>query len=119
MKENRLKQLEDGGFDDAAEFIRNILSSPYYDGYLAVKCTIYNLNSELKNGAAKIIVEDDNGSEKAFDKSHKYITEMIPYYEQLEYFREKMLPNEIKKAEQEVGTLLDQARNGLKKRNEV
>ncbi len=98
FSEERLKKLEsldDDVAKDAAEFIRSILNSPFYDGYLAVKNTIDNLNNELQDGASKIVSDSDEKNDKQFERCHKYITEMKPYYEQLEYFRSKLSPQEV------------------------
>lgn len=102
--------------DAAAEFIRYVVRSPYYDGYEAVRATIDNLNSELKNGVAKIVA--DELGDKNFERSHKYITEMQPYYEQLEYFRKRLLPQEQEETER-AADLLDEARLAIKKNGKV
>jgi len=117
MTDQQLKKLESGSplERQAAEFIRGIVNSPFYDGYLAVRHTIDTLNLELQKGASKIVA--DEGEEKQFDRAHKYITEIQPYYEQLDYFRNKMLPKDVEKAEEVAADLLDQARLNYKKLN--
>jgi len=119
MTEEQLKELESLKSPiakEAAEFIRNIVNSPFYDGYLAVKITIDNLNLELQDGAAKIITDDED-NDKQFERSHKYITEMKPYYEQLQYFRSQLLPEQVVEANAAAGSVQDQARERLKNRN--
>lgn len=112
--EERISKISD---KEAADFIRTIVRSPYLDGYLAVKTTIDNLNEELKSGVAKIN-EGVSDADKSFERSHKYITEMQPYYEQLEYFRKRLLPQEQEETER-AADLLDEARLAIKKNGKV
>lgn len=115
----RISELRKNGCfaEEAALFIEQIAQSPYLDGYLAVKTTIDNINQELKAGAAKIT--SGEGEDKNFDRSHKYITEMQPYYEQLEYFRKKLSPQELEEVNERPADLLDEARLKLKRNGKV
>ncbi len=112
--EERISKVSD---KEASEFIKHIVRSPYLNGYIAVKTTIDNLNEELINGAAKIN-EGTTEHDKAFERSHKYITEMQPYYEQLEYFRQRLLPQEKEEVER-AADLLDEARLVIKKNGKI
>lgn len=94
-----IKELEEAGFDSVAEFVKTILESPYLKGYKAVLTTIDNLNQELMEGVAKIKPEEEGNGDKQFERSHRYILEMKPYYDQLEYFRSKMTGAELKQEE--------------------
>lgn len=114
----RISEIED---NEAREFIQSAISSPYFDGYVAVLVTIGNLNQELQNGVSRIESEtittakgESIIADKNFERSHKFITEMQPYYEQLEYFRVKMLPNEVEEANVKTADLLDEARQKMK-----
>ncbi len=115
-KIQELRSLKPDICGEASDFIEKIMCSPYYDGYMAVLTTINNLNEELMSGVSKINegVQDDS---KSFERSHKYITEMTPYYDQLDYFRGKMSPKEIAMIAQEGNSLLDEARINLKNKN--
>lgn len=115
----RIDSLKD---KDAADFIRAVVSSPYYDGYLAVLTTIVNINKELQSGVAKLVPEtkvSDEGKlqilDKVFERSHKYITEMQPYYDQLEYFRKHLTPQELEEVAERAADLIDEARLKIKK----
>ncbi len=119
--EERISEVKD---KEAADFIRMVVNSPYIDGYLAVRATIDNINSELQGGAITIMseaVQLTNGKfevkDKAFERGHKFITEIQSYYDQLEYFRKHLPPQEIQDIEDRAIDLIDEARLNLKKKN--
>ena len=93
----------------AVEFINNVISSPYYDGYKAVWFTITTLNKEIQESAI-ILSEED----KRFDKINKYIIELKPYYETLDYLRLKLTPEQTKSANEEVRSLFERAHSDVK-----
>ncbi len=112
MTEEQLQELEKIKTPiakDAAEFIRGILQSPFYDGYITTKYVINRLNSEIV-GLPKIIKEED----KVFEKVHKFTTEMNGYYDQLEYFKNKLNPKQVESANEEVTSLFEKAQKELK-----
>ena len=100
----------------AADFIENVLRSPYYEGYKTLKKTIDSWNHEINNSPIMITSDKDD---KAFERASKYLMELKFYYEQLDYMRTKLLPKEIEEVEAESTTLLDEARMKMKdkKRN--
>ncbi len=109
---------------EAADFIRMVVNSPYMDGYNAVMTTITNLNEELQQGAVTIISEANVSADgkieikdKAFERGDKYIREMQSYYDQLEYFRKHLTPQELEDIEEKAIDLIDEARLNLRKKN--
>lgn len=125
MNAEELRGLDRKGL---VEVLTKITESPFYNGYLAVYTTIMNLNSELMEGAATIRPDMKPGAEegeyfdaaeKAFERSHKYITELHIYYDQLEFFRSKMLPEQVKQAESEAISLLDEARLKMRDKKKI
>lgn len=111
--DSRIDTIKDKG---AIEFIRTVVRSPFLDGYLAILTIITSMNAELQ-GTVKSLAQEDVDASKTFAISHKYILEMQSYYDQLEYFRKKLLPDEVDKAHEIAADLLDQARINMKKRN--
>lgn len=112
MTEERLSELEGLKYPvakEAAEFIRGILNSPFYDGYVTTKYVINRLNKEII-GLKKIIKEED----KVFEKVHKFTTEINGYYDQLEYFKNKLTPKQLSHANEEVVSLFEKAQKELK-----
>ncbi len=109
---------------EAAHFIEEIIGSPFFNGYVAVLTTINNLNAELQGGAVTIISEANVSADgkveikdKAFERGHKFITEIQSYYDQLEYFRKHLTPQEVENVEERAIDLLDEARLNLRKKN--
>jgi len=73
--------------------------SPYLNSYLACWHTIENWNSQLQGKSIDIF----NTEEKPkFEMAHKYLTEMKPYIEQLEYLRKLMTPEQQKELSEKI-----------------
>lgn len=117
MTEQQLKELEDTGSPvctEAAGFIRNIMQSPFYTGYVTIKSSIDKWNMEIQSSEISLTSSKDD---KSFERAHKYLTEMKPYYEQLEYFRANLTSKKLVDAEIEVNSLMDEARIKLNEKN--
>lgn len=75
--------------------------SPYVNSYLALYGQIENWNQQLRD--IKINLHGE-ATEKAFERAHKYFTEQKPYFEQLEYLRKLMTPEQQKELEEKMKT---------------
>jgi len=85
--------------------------SPYKESYMALLTQINDWNEQLTENPINLFA--DNTS-KEFDRAHKYFTEQKPYFEQLEYLRKLMNPDEIKEVDKAMGVAEKLAMNGKK-----
>jgi hypothetical protein len=109
LKNNSLKKLI--GFYDY------VIINPYYESYKALKVLMANLNEDLLSEQITLlnVASKEGGDDKSFLYAHKYATEIKFYYEQLDYLKSKMLPEDVIQADREASSLLDEARLSLKK----
>ncbi len=116
MLEEKLKELDALQVlvaTEAATFIRNIMSSPYYDAYITLKYTLDMWNREIKENSIEMTDETES---KSFDRTLKYLKEMDSFYKQLDTIRTHLMPKEIKSANEEVVSLFERAQIELKEK---
>jgi len=108
--------------EDAAFFIKEVIESPFYESYIALKMAMSQFNADLQADSITLFNQttiDKEGNkviDNTFPNAHKYATEIKSYHESLEFLRNKMLPEQVVAAERESTSLIDEARQGLKKR---
>jgi len=90
----------------AYAFITSVKESPYYEGYITLKSTIDKWNQELQDSRIRLTSDKDD---KAFDRTHKYFNEINVFYDKLEYFRSKLTPDQIDKANAVVRDIFERA----------
>ncbi len=73
-------------------------SSIHSASYLTLKKIVDNGNDQIKNIEFDILTED---GEKQYKLVAKFIKELQEYSDQLDYFKSKMSPTEIEKADSE------------------
>lgn len=105
---------------------KKLSDSPFLEGYLTIYRQIASWNKEIKEKSNKInLVQvqkiDEEGNligtlDKTFDNTLKYLNALPALYEKLEFFRSKLLPQELSDLKQHT-SLIDKARNEIK--NEV
>lgn len=93
-----LQQSTDPKNQKAFEILDAIFKSPYFDSYIALKAQMERWNKEILEGGIKL--KNSNEEDKSFERAHKYFTEMTFYIKSLEELKQKMLPEEIKQAEE-------------------
>jgi hypothetical protein len=94
--------------------------SPFVESYIS---TLTFINSTDKNIIDKVDDMMTVDNKVIFEMAHKYQTEKIPYFEQLDWLRKKMSPeqveelenkvNEIRVKKQRIGTAEKMAMNGV------
>lgn len=94
----------------AYAFIAAAKESPYYEGYITLKSTIDSWNDELQYKRIRLTSDKDD---KGFDRTHKYLTEINVYYDKLDYFRSKLTPGQIEKANAEVKDIFEKAKQEM------
>jgi len=88
-----------------AEFLEEILSSPYYESYSAMLFNIKSWNKQItENGGIDLLSDKDD---KSYDRTMKFFLEGKYLHDQLEYYRSKILPEDIKKAEKETTSAIE------------
>lgn len=71
----------------------NYEKSPYLKSYLSLLFQINHWNEQLNENPINIFADKEA---KEFDRAHKYFTEQRPYFEQLDYLRKLMNPDDEK-----------------------
>ncbi len=116
MTEEKIKELSrinNPVAKEAAEFLRKILKSPYYESYISCYVQTEFWNGELKISPTTINSDKDDPS---FMRAHKFVTTQADILENLDTLRSKLLPSEMLQAEVESTSLLDEARLKMKER---
>lgn len=72
-------------------------NSPYSKTYLGILKQIEACSNDMLDKPAGLRDEDDA---KAFDRFAKFIVDVDKYFNQLEYLRSKMTPEEVKKVDE-------------------
>lgn len=83
-----------------------IIKSPYFEGYTTLKAQIMIWQKSIKENNIGIT---GNGEDKSFERAHKFLSELKPYYELIEYLKKQMTPEEVKSAEEQADTLVERA----------
>jgi hypothetical protein len=86
-------------------------SSPYKEAYLGVYMTVTRWSNELKDKTFEISSTSDNDV-KAFEKAHKASTTMKALFEQLDFLRSKLLPEQIEEVKKEATSIFEKALQG-------
>lgn len=73
--------------------LNKFTNSPYSNSYLSLLFQIENWNKQLTDKPIDLFKDKEA---KEFDRAHKFFTEQKPYFEQLDYLRKLMLPEEQK-----------------------
>lgn len=92
-----LRTSKDPKNNKAFEILDAIFKSPYFDSYIALKAQMERWNKEIVEKGITLKSTDEN--DKSFDRAHKYFTEMTFYIKSLEELKQKMLPEELKQAD--------------------
>ena len=105
-----------------------LIQSPYLDGYLTLyrQLTSWNKEVETKSGQINIVqvqMTDDEGNvigtvDKTFDNALKLLKESPGLYDKLDWFRAKLLPQEIADLKQYTSAI-DKARVEINKENDI
>jgi hypothetical protein len=86
-------------------------SSPYKDSYLGVYMTVTRWSKELKDKTFEISSTSDDDV-KAFEKAHKASTTMKTLFEQLDFLRSKLLPEQMEDVKKEATSIFEKALQG-------
>lgn len=120
ISENSLRELQELSKKNTAvkEFLDFLQTTPYYQAYIGAYIQFSVWSEELKTHPTTF-----TGLDNAFERSHKFMTTQKELCESLEYLRLKLLPQQVKSAEIESTSMIDEARinliNNRKKANEV
>ncbi len=83
--------------------LEKINDSAYKPSYISLKMIVDSINSQIQK--ISIDITSDDG-EKQFKLISKYASQLQEYSKQLDFFKSKMLPEEIIEAEEEVSKKL-------------
>lgn len=81
------------------EQLKKFQQSPYVDAYLTLLRVTSDWNAQIQSQQIDLFGDKD---EKQFDRAHKYLVEQRPYYEQMEYFRNLMSPEQRKELDKKI-----------------
>lgn len=104
-KIKKLLTHKDEDVKKLAEFVNEILYSPYYESYSAMLFNIKSWNKQITEGGAIDLLSDKD--DKSYDRTMKFFLEGKYLHEQLDYYRSKMLPEDIKKVEKDTTSEVD------------
>jgi hypothetical protein len=93
-----LKDNKDEKGRKAFEFLDAIFKSPHFESYITLKAVMSRWNKQLLDKNIDILSNDPD--DKGFERAHKYLTEMTFYIKSVEELKAKMLPEELKKADE-------------------
>jgi len=79
--------------------LQRFKSSPYKDAYLSLLNQLNNWNNQLLEKPIDLFGE---ATDKSFERAHKYLTEQKPYFEQLDYLRKLMTPDQVKDVDKKI-----------------
>lgn len=105
---NELRELSKKN-SSVKEFLDFLQTTPYYQAYIGAYTQLVIWSEELKKNPTTFSSE-----ENAFERAHKFMTTQTELCENLEYLRLKLLPQQVKKAELETTSIIDEARLALK-----
>jgi hypothetical protein len=91
---------------DIFAHFESIFEIPYFDGFVTTKTQILRWQEILKTqGVGLSSVSDD----KSFERAHKFLTELKPYYDNLEYFKSKLTAEQVLAAEAQAKSAYEMA----------
>jgi len=90
-----LKSIKDQSVLAYVEYLENQLKSPFADSYMAIKKIVDKGNEQIKNTEIDIFKVED---EKKSAMIGKFLDKLESYSKQMDYFKSKMSPEEIKKS---------------------
>jgi hypothetical protein len=79
-------------------YLEDQLKTPYAEAYISLKNVIDKGNEQLKNFDMDIFTLE---GEAKFKQALKFSSQLKDWFEQLEYFKSKMNPDEVKKEKEE------------------
>ena len=116
VDEKILERLSKSKDADVKELLRDymaLVESPYYTGYVSLLIQIETWNTEIKDEPVKLANKTEE-DQRAFEKSHKYFSTINTLYNQLEYLRAKMSPEQVILAKAEATSTIDEVRSKVK-----
>lgn len=81
------------------EYLEHQLKTPYADSFLSLKRMVDKGNSQIKNTEIDIFTPEGDAK---FKQAAKFSSQLKEWFNQMEYFKSKMSPDEVKKATQVV-----------------
>ena len=81
------------------EYLESQLKTPYAESFLSLKRMVDKGNSQIKDVDIDILTPE---GESQFKQKMKFVSQLKECFEQMDYFKSKMSPEEIKKAHQAV-----------------
>jgi len=110
ISENSLEEIRQLSKKNEAvkEFLDFLQTTPYYQAYIGAYTQLVIWSEELKNNPTTF-----KSVENSFERAHKFMTTQTELCENLEYLRLKLLPQQVKKAEIESTSMIDEARINL------
>jgi len=92
MTKPNLSKVKDKSVLEYIAYLENQLKSPYAESYLSLKRMIDKGNSQIKNIEIDIFTPE---GEAKFKQASKFSSQLKDWFDQLEYFKSKMSPEEI------------------------
>lgn len=99
MKKPELKNIKDKSVIEYIEYLESQLKTPYADSFLSLKRMVDKGNSQIKNTEIDIFTPDGDAK---FKQASKFSSQLKDWFDQMEYFKSKMSPEEIIKVNQVV-----------------
>lgn len=80
------------------EYLEEQLKTPYAEAYISLKNVVDKGNEQLKNFEMDIFTPE---GEMKFKQALKFSSQLQDFFLQMEYFKSKMSPDEVKKEKEE------------------
>lgn len=96
MNRPDLSKIKDKGILEYIVFLENQLKSPYAESFVSLKKMIDKGNAQIKESDIDIFTPE---GETKFKQASKFSSQLKDWFEQLDYFKSRMTPDEIKSAE--------------------
>lgn len=79
--------------------LKKYTETDYADGYLSLLAFTKNSNEQIRKNKIDLF---GDATQKEFDRGHKYLTEMLPYYENMAKLRALMNPEQVKQLDEKI-----------------
>jgi hypothetical protein len=87
--------------DELRAELKKYTESPFVDSYLSTLTFINNTDKDITEKSGELFTIDNK---VLFEMAHKYQIEKIPYFEQLEWLRSKMSPEQASELDEKITT---------------
>ena len=90
----RPKNIKDKSVHEYIEYLEAQLKTPYAEAFLSLKKMVDKGNAQVKNADMDIFSPE---GETKFKQAAKFSSQLKDWYSEMEYFKSKMSPEDLKK----------------------